>query len=150
MSMEETEEITTVEKARPKVVRKVTKVTPPPVVTEHPQKVFEKKKAIFRYYQVIWYILSFVEILLGFRVVLKAIGANPFSGFVSLIYALSDPLALPFAGIVRASVSGVSVIEWSTIVGAVVYLLLAWGLIHLLQFVKPVTPEEVESSVDSP
>ncbi len=149
---EEVQEITTVETSRPQQVVKTTKKIAPTeeVKTEHPQKIFEKKKAIFRSHQIIWYILTFIEFLLGFRVAFKAIGANPFSGFVNLIYAITDPLALPFSGIVRASVSGSSVIEWSTIVAAIIYFLIAWGLVELLQFVKPVTPQEVEQEVDNP
>lgn len=146
---EEVQEVTTVERTHPEQVVKTTKKVTPAVVTEHPQRVYEKKKVIFRSYQIIWYILGFIEILLGFRVALKAMGANPFSGFVSLIYAVSDPLALPFAGILRSSVGSGAVLEWSTIIAAVVYLIVAFGLVNLLQFIKPVTPEEVEQTVDN-
>jgi hypothetical protein len=147
----EIEEVTTVSTAQPEqVVKKTTVVSPSPVRTEHPQKVFEKKKVIFRTYQVIWYILAIIEILLAFRVAFRAIGANPYSGFANLIYALSDPLALPFSGILATPVSGSSVFEWSTIIAAIVYALIAYGLVYLLQIVKPVTPHEVEESVDNP
>lgn len=147
---EEVQEITTVEKSHPQqVVKTTTKVTPQ-VQTEHPQKVFQKKKAIFRTYQVIWYVLGIIEVLLGFRMTLKALGASPISGFTSLVYALSDPLALPFRGILSTTfASQGSVFEWSTLVAAVVYLLIAWGLVELLQFAKPVTPQEVEQEVDN-
>lgn len=80
-------------------VVKTTKEVIPPVQIEHPQKVFQKKKAIFRTHQVIWYLLGIVEVLLAFRMTLKALGANPFSGFTNLIYAFSNPLTLPFSGI---------------------------------------------------
>ncbi len=125
-------------------------MSPPPIQTEHPQKVFEKKKVIFRSYQIIWYILGIIEILLIFRFLLKMIGANPFSGFTNLIYTLSNPLALPFTGVVGPMVSGVSVFEWSTVIAGIVYLLLAYGIVQLFQFIKPVTPSEVEKEVDSP
>ncbi len=121
----------------------------PQVTGEAPQKVYHKKKAIFRTYQVIWYILGAIEILLGFRVALKTLGANPLSGFTHLIYTLSDPLALPFSGILSATVSGSSVFEWSTFFAVAVYALVAYGLVELMQFVKPVTKEEVEQGVDS-
>ncbi|HVT00717.1 MAG TPA: YggT family protein [Patescibacteria group bacterium] len=121
--------------------------TNPVVRTEHPQKVYEKKKALFRTYQVVWYILCVIEILLFFRVMLKAMGANPFSGFTSLIYTLSAPLALPFQGILRTSTEQGSVFEWSTIIAGLVYFLIAAGIVQLLQIAKPVTPEEVEENV---
>ena len=120
------------------------------VKTEHPQRVFEKKKAIFRTYQVIWYILAVIEVLLAFRVALKVFGANPFSGFTSLVYTLSDPLAFPFSGILQTSISGNSIFEWSTIIAAIVYALVAYGLVYLLQIMKPVTPTEVTQNVDNP
>lgn len=142
------EEVTVIEHSSPKVI-KTTKQIVPPVRTEHPQKVFEKKKTIFRFYQVIWYILTIIEFLLVFRFFLKAFGASPFSGFTSLIYALTDPLSIPFQGIFRASISGTYVLEWSTLIAMLVYALLAYGLVELFQFVKPVTPDEVEQTVDS-
>src|SRR5436189_5499252 len=90
------EEITTVEKSSPQQVVKTTKQLEPAVKMEHPQKVFEKKKTIFRFYQIIWYIVAVVEILLGFRFFLKALASNPFSGFTSFINSITNQLTLPF------------------------------------------------------
>ncbi|MBI2596353.1 YggT family protein [Candidatus Daviesbacteria bacterium] len=149
MAQLEAQEVTTVSKSAPVQVTQTTKtITPPPIQTEHPQKVFEKKKIIFRTYQVIWYILGVIEFLLAFRIFLRMSGAYP-SGFVNLIYSLSAPLALPFRGIIKTSVDEGPVIEWSTFVAMMVYLLLAYGLVNLLQFIKPVTPDEVNKKVDS-
>ncbi|MBI2029067.1 YggT family protein [Candidatus Gottesmanbacteria bacterium] len=128
-----------------KTTRKIT----PPGETEPPQKVYQKKKAIFRTYQVIWYVLGMIEVLLIFRITLKALGANPSSGFANLIYALSDPLASPFSGIFRITVSEGAVFEWSTVIAGFVYALIAFGITELLQLVKPTTPEEVEQNVDN-
>lgn len=150
MAQEETEveKITTVSESAPVEVVKTTKtVTPPPVKTEHPQQVYETKKTIFRTYQVIWYVLGFIEVLLLFRIILKALGANPLSGFASLVYLISDPFALPFYGIFRISVVNEAVFEWSTILAGVVYLIIAYGLVQFMQFLKPTTPQEVETSV---
>lgn len=143
----EVKETTTV--SNPQQVVKTTTVTPPPVTTEHPQKVFNKKKTIFRTYQIVWYVLAVIEILLAFRMALRALGANPFSGFTNFVYAVSNPFALPFSGILQTNVSGASVFEWSTIVAALVYLVIAYGIVHLMQMVKPVTPKEVEQTVDN-
>lgn len=136
------EEITTVSNVAPSQVIKTTKTVTPQVQTEHPQKVFEKKKIIFRSNQVIWYILGLIEIVLAFRIFLRMFGAYP-SEFTNLVYFLSAPLAVPFRGILKTTDEG-GVIEWSTLVAMLVYLLLAYGLVNLLQFIKPVTPQEVE------
>ncbi len=109
---------------------------------------YEKKKVIFRTYQVVWYVLGIMEFLLGFRVLLKVLSANPFSGFANLIYSLSDPLANPFSGILRITVVGTSVFEWSTLIAMAVYALLAYGIVKLIEFIKPVTPDEVKQKLD--
>jgi len=132
------------------VIKTVKTVTPPAVGKESPQKVYQTKKAIFRTYQVIWYILGVIEVLLGFRIFLKMLGANPFSGFTDLIYTITNPFALPFYGIFGVTVTEQAVFEWSTIVAGIVYALLAYGLIQLFQLIKPTNPVEVEQSVDSP
>lgn len=113
-----------------------------------PQEAYQKKKVIFRAHQIIWYILGVIESLLAFRIVFKALGANPTRGFTSFIYSLSDPFALPFSGIfgVAASRSG-NIIEWSTFVAIAVYAVIAFGLIKLIQLVKPTNPVEVEQQL---
>lgn len=131
------------------VVRTTKRVVPPASPVEPAHKAFQKKKTIFRSYQIIWYIVGIIEVLLAFRMVLKALGANPLSGFATLIYALSDPLALPFAGIFGTTVTQQgSVFEWSTIIAAAVYALLAFGIVQLIHMSKPVTRAEVEQTVD--
>ena len=137
MNSEVTEKVTTTQLFEPQQT----------VKTEHPQKVYDKKKKIFRSYQVIWYILIFIEVLLIFRVIFKVIGANPASGFVHLIYSVTELMVTPFQGIVASMVSGNSVLEWATAITGVVYALIAWGLVYLIQFIKPVTPHEVEDQI---
>ena len=140
------EEVTTIENSSPSQVVKTTTVqTEPQAKGEVPQKVYEKKKSILRYNQIIWYILGFIEVLLIFRVVLKALGANQYSGFTNLIYTITAPFALPFAGIVGASVSGNSLLEWSTIIAGIVYLCIAWGFVYLLEIMYPITPKDIEA-----
>lgn len=139
------EEITTIERESPQVIKKTTRQVEPQAQGEHPQKVYETKKTIFRFNQVIWYILILIEILLIFRVFLKALGANPSAGFTSLIYALTAPLTIPFNGILGVSAAGTSLIEWSTLIAAIVYICIAWGLAYLLDLIYPITPKDVET-----
>lgn len=148
MTVQTTEEITQVSRAQPARVIKTTKKVDPPIKTEHPQAVYEKKKTIFRVYQIIWYILGLIEVLLAFRVGLKFLAAYP-GGFTNMIYSLSDPLAIPFRGILSTPKTAGSILELSTLLAMLVYALIAYGVVKLLQFMKPVTPEEVEEKVDS-
>ncbi|CAN5128017.1 hypothetical protein BH09PAT2_BH09PAT2_01660 [soil metagenome] len=145
----ETKVTTTATVAPEQVVRTVKTVTPPVVGHEPAQKVYQTKKAIFRTYLVIWYLLGVIEILLAFRIFLKMLGANPYSGFTNLIYTLTNPLALPFYGVFRVSVTNGAIFEWSTIVAGIVYGLLAYGIIELMQLIKPTNPTEVAQTVDT-
>lgn len=139
-----TEEVTTIESESPQqIIKKTTTQTEPQARGETPQKVYEKKKTIFRFNQVIWFILGVIEVLLAFRVVLKALGANPQTGFTSLINSLTTPLAEPFRGILNVSITGSSLIEWSTIIAAIVYLCVAWGFVYFMNLVYPISPRDV-------
>ena len=140
------EEITTVATSSPQqIIKKTTRQEEPPIKGEAPQKVYEKKKTIFRANQIIWYILGLIEVLLIFRFVLKTLGANPFIGFTSLIYAITGPLSSPFNGIFAASVTGSSTLEWSTIIAGIVYVCIAWGIVYLLDLLYPITPKDIET-----
>lgn len=85
---------------------------------------------------IVWYIVGFIGILLAFRFVLKLLGANPNSGFVDFIYAVSGILTAPFDNIfgVTRTIAGEvsSVFEPSIIVAGVVYILIGWGVAKLL------------------
>jgi len=121
----------------------------PAVNTGSAQNAYGAKKAIFRLYQVIWYVLGVVEVLLVSRILLKLIGANLTSGFTSFIYSISAPLALPFKGVLGVSQSMDSIVEWSTIIAMVVYAIVAIGVVKLFQLIKPTTEQEVNRSVNN-
>lgn len=151
MTQQETEvqEVTTVSNPTSQQVVRQTRVVTPGVRTESPQSTYETKKAIFRTYQVVWYILGVIEVLLAFRILLKLLGANPFSGFVNFIYALSNPFALPFAGILGVTATSDVVLEWSTFIAMGVYAIAAYGIVAIFQLVKPTNPQEVAQNVDN-
>jgi hypothetical protein len=61
-----TEEVQTIDNTG-QVYRTSTRMSPAAVPDEHPQEAYHKKKDIFRSYQATWYIVGFIEFLLGFR-----------------------------------------------------------------------------------
>jgi len=142
------QEVTTVSAPTQQQVVRRTKVVTPAVATGSPQKTYETKKAIFRTYQIIWYILGIIEVVLAFRVLLKLLGANAGSGFTNFIYTVSDPFALPFAGILGVTGS-VMILEWSTLIAMAVYAIVAYGIVALFQLVKPTNPQEVDQTIDN-
>jgi len=88
----------------------------------------ENRRFSFKTTQWIWLVLGIVEVIIGLRVVLLLIGANPASPFAAFIYNLSAFLLLPFAGLVGAPAMGGMVLEISSIIAMLVYALLAWGI----------------------
>lgn len=84
----------------------------------------------------IWFVVGLIEVLLAFRLVLKLLGANPNSGFVDLVYAVSGVFAAPFTGIFSTPTAKgdivSSVFETGTIVAIVVYAIVGWGLVKLI------------------
>lgn len=145
----EIQEVTTVSTPTSEQVVQRTRTVGPGVETASPQKDYQTKKAIFRTYQIIWYILGVIEVLLAFRILLKLLGANPYSGFTNFIYAFSNPLALPFAGILGTTATSDVVLEWSTFIAMAVYAIVAYGMIALFQLIKPTNQGEVEGTVDN-
>ena len=84
----------------------------------------------------IYFIFGVLEFLLLFRLIFKLLGANPTSGFVSLIYSITQLFVLPFNGIFPLSTTEgavtTAILEPSTLVAVVVYAILAWGIIQLV------------------
>lgn len=89
------------------------------------------------YEYLVYYFLGAIEILLGFRLILKLAGANTNSVFVGIIYGLSGIFVMPFQGIFRTAYAPgavvTSVLEPSTLVALIVYAVIAWGVVKLIR-----------------
>ncbi len=85
----------------------------------------------------IYYVLVVLEIMLAFRLLFKLLGANTASGFVSFLYTVTGIFAAPFYGIFTpystAGLAAKSMFEPGTIIGMIVYGLVAWGIVYLLK-----------------
>ena len=91
--------------------------------------------------KIVYYILGVLEVLFAFRLVFKILGANPQSSFVSFIYSVSQAFLSPFSGIFPSAVTkGIetqSVLEPTTIIAMIVYAVVAWGIVKLIEISKP-------------
>ncbi len=106
-------------------------------------------KPLYRGTQIVWYIAGLLEALLAFRFVLKLLGANAGAGFTSFIYAVTHAFVAPFQAVFRVSlpIEG-SIIEWTTLLAMLVYLLIAWGIGKLLVMGKTVSTPEAAQKLD--
>jgi hypothetical protein len=99
-------------------------------------------KPLYRGTQIVWYILSLIEILLLFRFLFKLLGANANAGFSSFIYGVTAFFTAPFQAVFRTSDLQGSIFEWTTILAMFVYWVIAIGIINLFLMGKTVsTPE---------
>lgn len=81
----------------------------------------------------VWWFTGIVEGLIGLRVVLRMMAANPGNPFADFVYALSGVFLWPFQTLVNnPSAEGGVVLEVSSIIAMMVYLLLAWVFVELL------------------
>ena len=98
--------------------------------------------------KIVYYILGVLEVLFAFRLVFKLLGANPQSPFVSFIYTVSQAFLSPFSGIFRSAVTkGIeaqSVLEPMTLIAMIVYGIVAWGIVKLIEISRPLQNPEIK------
>ena len=105
-------------------------------------------KPIFRGTQIVWYMLSVIEVLLAFRFVLKIAGANPIAGFSQFIYGVTWILAHPFIAVFRVSSVEGSVFEWTTLLAMFVYWIVAVGIIRIFLMNVAVSTPQAAAKLD--
>ena len=93
----------------------------------------EGRLSLLRLTNIIWTILSLLEISLGLRFALKLIGANPRSGFAVFMYAITAPFLMPFTALVGTPASGRVSLEVTTLIAMAVYALLFWIIVRVLR-----------------
>lgn len=83
--------------------------------------------------RVIYFLGGIIFILLGLRLLLALLGANPANGFANFIYSASRPFASPFFGLFSYEPTlGRSHFEVSTLVAIVVYAIVVGVLARLV------------------
>ncbi len=92
----------------------------------------EYRVAIYKVTQFIWLLFGGLEALLGIRVILMLIGANPGTPFTAFVYQLSELFLWPFRNIVANPAFGSSVLEITTLIAMIVYPLIGWAIVRLI------------------
>lgn len=80
-------------------------------------------------------VLTVVEVLLIFRLFLRLLSANENAAFVQWIYETSEPLVRPFEGIFPTVVESGAVVEMSTLFAIMVYAILGYLLVALIDII---------------
>ncbi len=92
----------------------------------------ERRRTLYQISALIGFFFAVLEGLIGIRVLLRMIGANPQNSFASLVYNFTALFLAPFNGLVPTPAAGPMVLEVSSIIAILVYALVAWAIIRLL------------------
>lgn len=88
----------------------------------------EQRVATFKATQMIWLLVGLLEAGIALRFVFKLIGVNAANSFATLLYSVTDLFVAPFASLTGAPAAGGMVLEISSIIAMIVYLLIGWAL----------------------
>jgi YggT family protein len=95
-----------------------------------------QNSAVIRIIRIVYFLFGAVEVLLLIRVVLHLLGANADNAFANFIYGLSATFVSLFASLVQnPTVGATGVLEITTILGIVVYMIAAWLIGRLIWLV---------------
>jgi hypothetical protein len=105
---------------------------------EHQERIVENKSVekrlwMYRITQLILLAFGTLEGLIGFRVLLKLIGANAANLFAHWVYTLSGLFLTPFASLLSNPASGSIVFEITSLIAMLVYALLCWVFVTLIR-----------------
>lgn len=96
---------------------------------------FERRQIVYRVTQLVWLLFGGVNGLIGIRIILKLIAANPNNAFAAFVYKLTNVFLWPFVGITGVPSFRNHVLEIHSIIAMIVYTLLAWGIVSLIEVV---------------
>ena len=105
-----------------------------------------RNTTLLRVIDALYFVFGIIGIVVAIRFVLRLLGANPESSFVSGIYGLSAPLVAPFVGIFGTPQFGGSVVEPHSLVALIMYPLLGWLIAKLLWLVLADTSPRVATA----
>jgi hypothetical protein len=112
---------------------------------EKPQDVAPAPRREIRHFKavnIVYYIAGVIEVLLVFRFLFRLFAANPNSGLVVFVDSVSAPLMAPFNMIFPTSVVGNSAFEWPILLAMAVYLIIAFGIVQLINVIVARAPQE--------
>ena len=108
----------------------------------------EQRVATFKATQLIWLLLGILEAAIALRIIFKLVGVNEANAFATLLYGVTGFFLAPFASLAKAPAAGGSVLEVSSIIAMIVYLLIGWALERIVYvlFYRPRGPVSVKQT----
>jgi uncharacterized protein YggT (Ycf19 family) len=92
----------------------------------------EYRETVYKMIQFVWLLFGGLEALIGIRILLLLIGANPVNWFTSFVYQLSEIFLWPFRNIVGNPAFQNHVLEITSLIAILVYALIGWAITRLI------------------
>lgn len=92
----------------------------------------EYRESVYKISQVIWLLFGGLEALIGMRVILMLIGANPANWFTALVYQLSQLFLWPFQNLITNPSFQNLTLEITSIIAMLVYAIIGWMCVRLI------------------
>ncbi len=108
----------------------------------------EYRETLYRVTQFVWLLFGGLEALIGIRVLLLLIGANPANWFAMFVYALSDLFLWPFRNIVANPAFQNHVLEITSLIAMLIYPLIGWAIVRLAWVIFYRTPTSQVTTYD--
>lgn len=91
----------------------------------------------------IWLLFGLLEGLIGIRILLKLIGANPASPFAAFVYGITEPFLVFFKGLTANPSFNNAVLELHSMFALAVYALISWAVVRLVWLIF-YRPEDIQ------
>ena len=92
----------------------------------------EYRETVYKVSQIIWLLFGGLEALIGIRVILLLIGANPANGFTAFVYQLTQLFLWPFQNLIANPTFQNMTLEVTSIIAMIVYALLGWIIVRMI------------------
>ena len=92
----------------------------------------EYRESVYKVSQIIWLLFGGLEALIGIRVILLLIGANPANGFTAFVYQLTQLFLWPFQNLIANPTFQNMTLEVTSIIAMIVYALLGWIIVRMI------------------
>jgi hypothetical protein len=107
----------------------------------------ERRNMTYTITQLIWLFFGIVMSLIGLRIILMLMAANPANTFASFVYSVTDLFLWPFFGLTTTPSAGGMVLDVPAIIAIFVYALLAWAVTKIIKILmlRPSASRSIET-----
>lgn len=102
----------------------------------------DNKNMLMRLTRLIYWVFAALIGVIGLRVLLKLVAANPNNAFARFVYDVTDALLRPFLNLTATPSASGMVLDLPALIGMIVYMLAAWLITRFVWILFGPQPSE--------